>query len=150
MTALAATLDRAADLLDTHPDFQGLRRRRPMDWLFDGAPHGDMRVDVSVDVESTGLNHDKDQIIELAIQRFRFDALGRVTQLGKARVWREDPGVPLDPRITMLTGPAAEDLVGQAIDDPDAAYLTVPGATARHQNPCDRPTRAGLGLRRGC
>jgi DNA polymerase-3 subunit epsilon len=32
MTALpAATLDRAADLLDAHPDFRILRRLRPVD-----------------------------------------------------------------------------------------------------------------------
>jgi DNA polymerase-3 subunit epsilon len=117
MNALsAATLDRAADLLDAHPDFRVLRRLRPADWLFSGKPQGELRVGVSVDVETTGLDHDKDRIIELAIQRFRFDAWGRVTQLGKSRVWREDPGVPLDPRITMLTGLTNEDLANQAID----------------------------------
>jgi len=141
MNALpAATLDRAADLLDAHPDFWVLRRLRPADWLFSGTPQGEMRVGVSVDVETTGLDHDKDQIIELAIQRFRFDALGRVTQLGKARVWREDPGVPLDPRITMLTGLTDEDLANQTIDANAAVeILASADIIVAHNAGFDRP-----------
>jgi DNA polymerase III subunit epsilon len=141
MTALAAPLlDRAADLLDAHPDFRVLRRLRPVDWLFTGAPQGEIRIGVAVDVETTGLDHEKDQIIELAIQRFRFDALGRVTQLGKARVWREDPGVPLDPRITMLTGLTDEDLAGAAIDEAAAVeILDSADIIVAHNAAFDRP-----------
>ena len=43
-----------------------------------------------MDVETTGL----DKIVELAAQRFRFDALGRIIQVGKPRVWHEDPALP--------------------------------------------------------
>lgn len=109
-------LDHVAGLLDAHPDYRVLRRLRPVDWLYAGPPQGAMRVGVAVDVETTGLDHANDRIIELAVQRFRFDAFGRVTQLGKARVWREDPGIPIDPRITRLTGLTADDVTGQAID----------------------------------
>nr|WP_240511599.1 exonuclease domain-containing protein [Novosphingobium panipatense] len=50
------------------------------------------RVGVAVDVETTGLDHDSDRIIELAVQRFRFDTKGRIVEVGQPRVWREDPG----------------------------------------------------------
>lgn len=141
MNALsAATLDHAADLLDAHPDFRVLRRLRPVDWLHAGPPQGTMRVGVAVDVETTGLDHDSDRVIELAIQRFRFDALGRVSQLGKARVWREDPGMPIDPRITKLTGLAAQDVAGQAIDVEAAVeILSSADIIVAHNAAFDRP-----------
>jgi DNA polymerase-3 subunit epsilon len=140
MNAPIATLDHAADLLDAHPDFRVLRRLQPVDWLHQGSARGEMRVGVAVDVETTGLDHDSDRIIELAIQRFRFDALGRVTQLGKARVWREDPGMPLDPRITRLTGLADEDLTGQSIDEAAAAeILASADLIIAHNAAFDRP-----------
>jgi DNA polymerase-3 subunit epsilon len=136
----AATLDHAADLLEAHPDFRVLRRLRAVEWLFTGKPSGEMRVGVAVDVETTGLDHGKDQIIELAIQRFRFDALGRITEIGQARVWREDPGIPLDPRITMLTGLTDEDLVGKAIDEAAAIHILASAdIIVAHNAAFDRP-----------
>ncbi|WP_068079525.1 3'-5' exonuclease [Novosphingobium rosa] len=140
MNAPVATLDHAADLLDAHPDFRVLRRLQAVDWLHKGPAQGEMRVGVAVDVETTGLDHEQDRIIELAVQRFRFDALGRVTQLGKARVWREDPGMPLDPRITRLTGLTDEDLAGHAIDEGAAAdILASADIIVAHNAAFDRP-----------
>lgn len=135
-----AELDHAARLLEAHPDFRVLQRLRPVDRLYDGPPQGEMRVGVAVDVETTGLDQASDRIIELAVQRFRFDALGRITQLGKARVWREDPDMEIDPRITKLTGLTAEDLVGQAIDT-DAAVEILASADiiVAHNAAFDRP-----------
>lgn len=135
-----AHLENAARLLEAHPDFRVLRRLRAVDRLYNGPIQGDMRVGVAIDVETTGLDQDSDRIIELAVQRFRFDALGRVTQLGKARVWREDPDMPIDPRITKLTGLTAEDLAGQAIDT-DAAVEILASADIifAHNAAFDRP-----------
>jgi DNA polymerase-3 subunit epsilon len=136
----AATLDRAANLLDAHPDFRVLRRLPCADWLHTGPVQGRMKVGVAVDVETTGLDHDSDRIIELAVQRFRFDAMGQVTQLGKARVWREDPDMPIDPRITRLTGLEARDLEGQAIDEEAAVeILTSADIIVAHNAAFDRP-----------
>lgn len=133
-------LDRAADLLDAHPDYRVLRRLQNVDWLHAGPPRGDTRVGVAVDVETTGLDRASDKIIELAIQRFRFDALGRVTQLGKARVWREDPGEPLDPRITRLTGLIDSDLAGKVVDDTAAIdILASADIIVAHNAAFDRP-----------
>lgn len=123
-----------------HPDYRVLRRLQNVDWLHAGPPQGDTRVGVAVDVETTGLDRESDKIIELAIQRFRFDALGRVTQLGKARVWREDPGEPLDSRITRLTGLTDSDLAGKAIDDTAAVdILASADIIVAHNAAFDRP-----------
>jgi DNA polymerase-3 subunit epsilon len=76
-----------------------------------------------VDVETTGLKHGADCIIELAIQQFRFTDDGQITKVGMARSWREDPGFPLDATITRLTGLTDADLVGQSIDDHKATAM---------------------------
>jgi DNA polymerase-3 subunit epsilon len=136
----SSALEQAADFLDAHPDYRVLRRLRPVDWLYIGPTEGETRVAVAVDVETTGLDHEADRIIELAVQRFRFDALGRVTQIRKARLWREDPGIPIDPRITQLTGLTAHDVLGQSIDVVAAVeILTSADIIIAHNAAFDRP-----------
>ncbi|RVU05800.1 DNA polymerase III subunit epsilon [Novosphingobium umbonatum] len=135
-----ATLHHAAQMLEAHPDFRVLRRLQNVDSFYRGAPLAPLRVGVAVDVETTGLDHDRDRIIELAAQRFRFDALGRVVQLGQPRVWREDPEMELDPRITMLTGLTDQDLAGQSIDEGAAVDLLASAdITIAHNAGFDRP-----------
>ena len=83
----------------------------------------DTTIGCVVDVETTGLDHTRSAIIELAVQRFRFDAQGRICQVGVPRSWREDPCHPLDEKITALTGLTDADLAGQRIDDAMALQL---------------------------
>ncbi|WP_289145595.1 exonuclease domain-containing protein [uncultured Sphingobium sp.] len=80
----------AAELLSAHPDFRVQRRLMPVTTFHEAVPFVPNRIGVAIDVETTGLNHDADRIIELAMQRFRFDARGRIIQVGTPRVWRED------------------------------------------------------------
>jgi len=130
----------AAELLSAHPDFRVQRRLMPVTTFHEAVPFVPNRIGVAIDVETTGLNHDADRIIELAMQRFRFDARGRIIQVGTPRVWREDPAVPLDPRITMLTGLTEEDVAGQAIDDTAAVdILASADIIVAHNAAFDRP-----------
>ncbi|KAK0350437.1 hypothetical protein LTR94_029049, partial [Friedmanniomyces endolithicus] len=130
----------AAELLSAHPDFRIQRRLLPVTAFHEAAPLVPSRIGVAIDVETTGLNHDADRIIELAVQRFRFDAQGRIIQVGVPRVWREDPAMPLDPRITMLTGLTEEDVAGQAIDDAAAVdILASADIIVAHSAAFDRP-----------
>jgi DNA polymerase III subunit epsilon len=80
-------------------------------------------VGICIDVETTGLDAARDQIIELAMRRFRFDVAGVITKLDRVYVWREDTGVPLDPAISRLTGLTDADLAGAAIEDVRAMAL---------------------------
>lgn len=73
-------------------------------------------VGIALDVETTGLRGADERVIELAVRRFRFDANGVITEIGRAYTWREDPGRPLDPDIVRLTGLTDSDLVGHMID----------------------------------
>ena len=78
--------ERAAEALNSHPDYRVLRRLMPVTAFHDVDPRTPNRIGVAVDVETTGLDRETDKIIELAVQRFRFDGLGRVIQVGVPRL----------------------------------------------------------------
>ncbi|HEX8554781.1 MAG TPA: 3'-5' exonuclease [Sphingomonas sp.] len=82
-----------------------------------------MHVGVGIDVETTGLDVNTGKVIELAIRRFRYDADGIITELDEAFEWREDPGEPLHPDISALTGVTDADLAGREIDEDGATRL---------------------------
>ncbi|WP_176592546.1 3'-5' exonuclease [Sphingobium sp. EM0848] len=130
----------AADFLSMHPDYRVQRRLVPVTHFHEADPLASSRIGVAIDVETTGLDREADRIIELAVQRFRFDDRGRIIQVGMPRVWREDPGIPIDPKITKLTGLAAEDVAGQAIDEAMAVdILSSAEIIVAHNAAFDRP-----------
>ena len=71
-----------------------------------------------VDCETTGCDPERDAVIELAMLPFTYDIDGRVTDIHRdqARTWRQDPGRPVPPEITRLTGLTDMDLAGHTID----------------------------------
>lgn len=140
LKATSPAVEQAAAILQSSEDFKVLRKIKPVQSFH--PHHADMRsrVGVAVDVETTGLNSDTDKIIELAVQRFLFDDLGRITKVGQPRVWREDPGVELDPQITQLTGLTDAVLKDQVIDDVMAAdILNSADLIIAHNATFDRP-----------
>lgn len=80
-------------------------------------------VGLVLDVETTGLDFERDVIIELAARRFRYDDEGVITHVDRAYEWTEDPGKSLPQEITALTGLRDQDLVGRFIDDDRATRL---------------------------
>lgn len=132
-----------ASALAGDDDFRVLRRIRPVQRFHEpvaSSAKTDHSIGVVVDVETTGLDREGDRIIELAIQRFRYDARGRVVEVGQPRVWREDPGRPLDPAITRLTGLSDADLAGQSIDEAEAvSVLSSAKIIVAHNASFDRP-----------
>jgi len=75
------------------------------------------RQGLYVDVETTGLDVELDSIIELAVVPFEFDRDGVVYEVGEPVVFFEDPGRPIPPEITSLTGITDDMVRGQRIDD---------------------------------
>ncbi|MEA3051896.1 MAG: polymerase subunit epsilon [Sphingomonadales bacterium] len=80
-------------------------------------------VGIALDVETTGLDHSADRIIELALRRFRYDRHGVILNIDRPYSWLEDPGRNIPPEISRLTGLTDADLKGQAIDDDEAVRL---------------------------
>lgn len=122
-------------------DFRQLRRiKLPVGETGLGDPDDPTHVAVVVDVETTGLDVDKDKIIELALRRFRYGPLGHIVEIGKAWSWREDPGEPLAEDVIRLTGITDQDLIGRRIDDRIATnILSSASLIIAHNAAFDRP-----------
>lgn len=70
-----------------------------------------------IDLETSGLDPQRNAIIELALMMVFVDDEGKVVGHFGPLSWKEDPGVPLEPEITMLTGLANQHLAGHRIPD---------------------------------
>lgn len=78
---------------------------------------------VFIDAESTGLT-DLDKIIQLAGIRFRYDERGIVSIDQRAIVHYRDPGFPIPPEITSLTGITDKMVAGKTISENDIGEMT--------------------------
>lgn len=131
----------ALALLDAHPNYRVLRALPPATGLISTVePVLPLRVAAVVDVETTGLVSDIDEVIELAVQRVRFDALGRIFEVGTPRSWLQQPIDPVTPEITAITGLTDEMLAGQQIDTEVAtAMIGRADVVIAHNAAFDRP-----------
>ena len=92
----------------------------------DGTP---TRTALFVDVETTGLDAERDAIIELACVPFQYAPTdGRVFTVGDPLVCLEDPRRPIPESVTELTGLTNDMVRGQRIDD-DAVARLLAGAS---------------------
>lgn len=72
---------------------------------------------IFVDVETTGLYHDRDQVIEIGLLEAEVDKIsGQLIQVGREISELQDPGKPLSQKIVSITGITDEMLKGQSID----------------------------------
>ena len=90
--------------------------------VLEDRPHpsgpGPRRRGLYVDVETTGFDSAHDAVIELGMLPFSYTLEGAITDVHRdhARTWRQDPGRPVPPEITRITGLTDHDLGGEAID----------------------------------
>jgi DNA polymerase-3 subunit epsilon len=71
---------------------------------------------IILDTETTGLSHRKDEIIEVGVIAFTFDAQGAIGDITGTYTGLQQPGVPIPAEITRLTGITDEMVAGQVID----------------------------------
>ena len=106
-----------AQALAQHPDFRVLRRLVPRSDY--GAVNGQAtRRVIVLDTETTGLDSKSESIIELAMLSVLVDA-ATGAPVGPVSVYEsfEDPGKPIPPQITEITGIDDAMVQGQRIDD---------------------------------
>jgi DNA polymerase-3 subunit epsilon len=106
-----------AQALAQHPDFRVLRRLVPRSDY--GAVNGQAtRRVIVLDTETTGLDSKSESIIELAMLSVLVDA-ATGEPVGPVSIYEsfEDPGKPIPPQITEITGIDDAMVQGQRIDD---------------------------------
>ena len=133
-------LEKAARLLEAHPDYRVLRRLVPRT-DFGVKPLGPVGRVVILDTETTGLDNRLDKIIELALLVVEVDtASGAAVRVAEVYEAFDDPGRPIPPDVSELTGITDEMVNGQKLDEPRVAEL-VRGAqlVVAHNARFDRP-----------
>ena len=142
LTAVAESLshDAMAQALDAHPDYKVLRRLVPRDDWGTASTSETKRV-IVLDTETTGLDAKSERIIELALLSVLVDTttgqpVGPVTTYESF----EDPGKPIPPAITEITGIDDSMVRGQRIDDARVAELVLAAdLIVAHNAGFDRP-----------
>jgi DNA polymerase-3 subunit epsilon len=118
-----ASVGAMAAVLDAHPDYRVLRRVQPrLEWPA-STGQGVCRI-VVLDTETTGLDHSKDKIMELALLRLDMD-LTTGLPVGRLQVYDqlEDPGIPIPREVQEITGITPAMLQGQRLDEARIASL---------------------------
>lgn len=97
------------------------------------------RTALFVDVETTGLDPARDEIIELAMLRFTYGPEGEIYSVEEAFHGLREPSVPITPEITRLTGIDAAMVAGKSIDVADVAGVVAgAGLVLAHNAGFDR------------
>lgn len=115
-----------AELLDATGKYRVLRRFEPQRVY---TPEPDLTKGIGVkralflDLETTGLDTAHCAIIELGAVLFSFDLGGRIYEVERVVSAMEDPGFPIPPEITELTGITDADVAGRKIDDEEVKAL---------------------------
>ena len=112
------------DQLTATGDYKVIRRLKPVDQYHDDAG-AEKKIGLYLDTEATGLDPDREKVIELAMVPFEYDAEGRIYRILPAYNALQDPGIPIPAFITSITGITDEMVAGQAIDlDQVAQFLS--------------------------
>ena len=121
-----AELEAMAAALEASGDYRVLRKlaSRPART----AATGPIRTGLFVDVETTGLDPARDEIIELAMTPFTYDLDGDVLEVGEAFDELRQPGASISAEITALTGITDEMVAGRVIDPEAVARFAAPAS----------------------
>jgi DNA polymerase-3 subunit epsilon len=105
-----------AEALIRSGDYRVLRRLVPRSTSVPSIDHVS-RTGVVLDVETTGLDQQKDEIIELGMVKFDYLPDGRIAGLRDVFTSFNEPSGPIPAEVTVLTGITAEMVAGQRIDE---------------------------------
>ena len=127
------------DQLTATGDYKVIRRLKPVDQYHDDTG-AEKKIGLYLDTEATGLDPDREKVIELAMVPFEYDAEGRIYRILPAYNALQDPGIPIPAFITSITGITDEMVAGQAIDLGQVAqFLSGASLVIAHNARFDRP-----------
>jgi len=97
-------------------DYRVLRRLVPRE-IFTSSIGQNTKTGILLDVETTGLDQQKDEIIELGMVKFDYLPDGRIASLRDVYASFNEPSEPIPLEVTALTGITDDMVAGQRIDD---------------------------------
>jgi DNA polymerase-3 subunit epsilon len=109
LTAMAEALSKSAD-------YRVLRRLVPRT-AYAATVGPDAKTGILFDVETTGLDPRKDEVIELGMVKFDYLPGGRIAGLRDIFTSFNEPTVPISTEVSALTGITDEMVAGHRIDD---------------------------------
>ena len=118
----AADLEALASRLEATGAYRVLRKLAPRPAI---EPPAGMKVrqGLFVVTETTGLDPERDEIIELAMVPFTYGLDGQVYAVGEPFQRLREPGKPIPPEITAITGIDDAMVAGQRIDPDEVAHF---------------------------
>jgi DNA polymerase-3 subunit epsilon len=120
-------LETLAQTLEATGDYRVIRRLKPRPPTIPpaGTP---VRLGLVVDVETTGLDPRRDEIIEIAMTPFSYSLDGTVFNVGETFQGLRQPSEPITSDITAITGITNEMVAGQVIDPAEVAKFVAPAS----------------------
>lgn len=123
----ATDLEAMAETLERSGAYRALRQLTPL--AAREPPAGvRTRLGLFVDTETTGLDHARDEIIELAMVPFTYGVDGEIYAVGEPFQQLRQPSKPIPPEITAITGIDAAMVEGKSIDPDAVASFAAPAA----------------------
>jgi DNA polymerase-3 subunit epsilon len=133
-------LEDLAKRLEAHPDFKVLRRLIPHKTFHTNPPERVLSKGVILDTETTGMDVQKDKVIELGMILFEFDPqTGIIYKVLKTFDEYEDPGFPIPAESTAVHNITDEMVKGCVIaDDEVKQFLKNVSVVIAHNAGFDR------------
>src|SRR4051794_2569146 len=116
MFQVALDLAAMAEVLGRSSDYRVLRRLvpRPTSMLASGQ---ETKIGILLDTETTGLDHRKDELIELGMVKFGYTPDGRIIDVRDTFSAFNEPSEPIPAEITALTGITDDMVAGHKLDE---------------------------------
>lgn len=131
-------LERMASILEAAADYRVLRRLDTS--AIPTTPHRSTPYGIFLDTETTGLDPLSDTVIELAMVPFDYSETGDILSVGEPFNRLRDPGLPIPPSVTALTGISDEMVSAAEIDSVEVtAFVEKASLVVAHNSEFDRP-----------
>ncbi|TYL96663.1 3'-5' exonuclease [Bradyrhizobium rifense] len=111
----ASDLAAMAEALSRSTDYRVLRRLVPRPTSMPASGQ-ETKMGILLDTETTGLDHARDEIIELGMVKFDYTPDGRIVGVRDTFSAFNEPSVPIPPEVTSLTGITDDMVAGQKFD----------------------------------
>lgn len=114
--ATHSSFQECVQTLNTHADYQVLQRLQARTQFNPATTPAKSHLLCVIDTETTGLDTEHCEIIELGYQLIEFDSNGQFYRVIASQNWLNEPQAPITKEVTQVTGLTDADVKGQHIN----------------------------------